>query len=145
MMIPARPLSSLGKEQAKLAAHTLKMFGVVLNTIISSPLLRAKQTASIVKEELHVNEFMITEYLIPGADHRQIISQLNTLGKNSVLLVGHEPHLSRLISVLISGSQTSEVEMKKGGIALVESLSPIEPGKCVLHWLLGPQQMKHVK
>ncbi|MBI4547177.1 MAG: phosphohistidine phosphatase SixA [Ignavibacteriae bacterium] len=142
---PARPLSSLGEEQAKLAALTLKVFGVALDAILSSPLLRAKQTASIVKEELKVVDVIITEYLVPSADHRQIINQLNELGKNSVLLVGHEPHLSSFISMLITGTRTAELEMKKGGIAFIETLSPIQIGKCVLRWLLGPEQMKHVK
>jgi len=140
----SRPLSPLGEEEVKLATLTLKKLGVSLDAVLSSSLLRAKQTAEIVLRELGIKKFIITEYLVPGTDSRQLISELNELGKNSTLLVGHEPYLSSFISLLIGGSQATQIAMKKAGIACVESPVPIKSGNSVLRWLLSPEQMKHV-
>jgi phosphohistidine phosphatase SixA len=59
------------------------------------------------------------------------------LGLNHVLLVGHEPHLSALLSLLVNGKTYSHIEIKKGSLALVETPAPIEKGKGVLRWLLN--------
>jgi phosphohistidine phosphatase len=138
----SRTLSSTGQEEIRLVASTLKRLEVSLDLIISSPLQRAQQTANMVRHELDAPEIIISNYLIPTSDHRQIIRQLNVFSISDVLLVGHEPHLSTFISVLISGSKTSRIEMKKGTLACIEIPFPIKPGSGILKWLLSVQQMK---
>ncbi len=139
-----RPLSSVGKEQSLVAANALKKLGASLDAIITSPLERAKQAARIIEKELEIKNLVTTQYLIPGSDHLELISQLNELGCNQFLLVGHEPHLSALISLLINGKTYTHVEIKKGSLALVETPTPIETGKGSLKWLLNLDLLKRL-
>ncbi len=139
-----RPLSSVGKEQSATIAKTLKSLKVTFDAIISSLLERSIQTAKIIEKDLNVKKFSMTEYLIPGSDHLELIKQLNELKYDHVLLVGHEPHLSAFISLLINGKTYSHVEIKKGSLALVETPIPIEKGKGVLKWLLTLDLMRRM-
>jgi phosphohistidine phosphatase len=132
-----RPLSSIGKEQAASVAKALKALGVELDAILSSTLERAKQTGKIIEKELEVKKFSMTQYLIPGSDHLELVKQLNELGLEHVLLVGHEPHLSALLSLLVNGKTYSHIEVKKASLALVETPAPIEKGKGALKWLMN--------
>jgi phosphohistidine phosphatase len=132
-----RPLSSLGREQSLTVAKALKTLNVNVDAVLSSTLERAKQTGKIIEKELDVKKFSMTQYLIPGSDHLELVKQLNELGLNHVLLVGHEPHLSALLSLLVNGKTYSHIEIKKGSLALVETPAPIEKGKGVLRWLLN--------
>ncbi len=141
----ARPLSSLGKAQAKIAAQTLITIGVKLNVILSSPLERAVQTAKIVQKEISLEKVSTTEYLVPGSDHRQLIKQLNGQKVENLLLVGHEPHLSTFISLLINGEKYSRVEIKKGSLASLEISTPIKKGTGTLKWLLTLDLMKQLQ
>ncbi len=139
-----RPLSSLGKEQSLTIAKALKSLGVSFDAIISSTLERSVQTAKIIEKELEVQKFSMTQYLVPGSDHLELIKELNDLKYEQVLLVGHEPHLSALISLLVNGKTYSHIEIKKGSLALVESPSPIEKGKASLKWLLTLELLQRI-
>jgi phosphohistidine phosphatase len=132
-----RPLSSLGREQSLIVAKALKSLNVNVDAVLSSTLERAKQTGRIIEKELDIKKFSMTQYLIPGSDHLELVKQLNELGLDRVLLVGHEPHLSALLSLLVNGKTYSHIEIKKGSLALVETPSPVEKGKGVLKWLLN--------
>lgn len=140
----SRSLTTLGKDQALIAARALKKFNVTPDELWCSPLLRAKQTAEVVRQELGIKELLVTEYLVPSSDSRQIIGKLNAISLQAVLLTGHEPHLSTLISLLISGSRNSRVIMKKGSLACLEVAKPIEPGICVLRWLMSPEEIQRL-
>ncbi|MBI1805776.1 MAG: phosphohistidine phosphatase SixA [Ignavibacteria bacterium] len=141
----SRPLTMLGQEQARIAAETLKKLHVVLEGLLCSPLLRARQTAEIVRRELNVKELIVTEYLVPSTAHRQIIDKLNAISHQAILLVGHEPHLSTLASLLISGTRNSRIIMKKGSLACLEVAAPIEPGNGVLRWLMSPEEIRRLQ
>ena len=131
-----RPLSSTGKEQSLAIASALKSLEIPLDAILSSTLERSIQTGRIVEKELNIKKFSMTEHLIPGSDHLKLIKQLNELSYDQILLVGHEPHLSALISLLVNGKTYTHIEMKKGSLALIETEKPIEKGKGTLKWLL---------
>ena len=139
-----RPLSSLGKEQALVASKAIKALGVGLDAVLSSTIERAKQTAKMIEKELGVKTFSMTQYLIPGSDHLELIKQLNELKYNHLLLVGHEPHLSAFISLLVNGKTYSHIEIKKGSLVLVETPTPIEKGKGTLKWLLNLDLLKRI-
>lgn len=141
----SRPLTSLGEQQAEWAADALRSFDVVIDRILSSPLLRARQTAGIVQRELKVPELRQTDYLIPGTDDNKLISEINSASKSTMLLVGHEPHLSMFTSLLISGTRNSQIDIKKGGLASLDVMAPIQPGTCTLKWLMIPDQMRILK
>ena len=114
--------------------------------ILSSPFVRARQTAEIVAGELGLKKRVeFYDGLVPGGNPKVLIHALNELkpAPENVLLVGHEPYLSRLISLLVSGgADEAAIEMKKGGLCKLE-VGELCHGQCArLTWLLTPAQME---
>lgn len=135
----ARALSPIGNDQAKIAGTVLQSLLLIPELILTSPLLRAVQTATVVAEIVGVKNIIQTEYLTPHSDHRQIFQELNDLRRDRVLLVGHEPHLSTMISLLVTGARGSHIEMRKGCLAFCQAVDPVEPAAGVLRWVLPPE------
>lgn len=139
-----RPLTAEGKRKMHQAALGIKAMGIAFDLAFASPYLRARQTAEIVCNQLDCSEVLhITENLEPGRDPRKLIAEINQNGpKNkSVLIAGHEPYLSGLISYLISGSHSPQVEFKKGALCKLE-VEELKYGHCAaLHWLLTSKQL----
>lgn len=137
-----RPLTDLGIHQAVIVRSYLQRMQLKIAAVFSSPLTRAQQTASIIQEKITAQQSDISEYLLNGTDQKQLFEQLNSLNASSVLLVGHEPHLSETISLLISGNQDAGIEMKKCSLVLVEIRIPIQEGHGELLWLINQDIMK---
>ncbi len=137
-----RPLTDLGIRQATLAAAFLQRIDPGIGALLSSPLARARQTASIVRDKNSLPVPIPSEYLLNGTDQRQLFKPLESLGVQSALLVGHEPHLSETISILLCGNREAGIEMKKCGIALVETPATIEAGSGRLRWLVSPDTIQ---
>lgn len=136
-----RPLSDPGKRQAAAAGKFLHSLPQRPSTILCSPLLRAVQTAEAVQQELGSHPPRISEFLTPTSNPRQILEELNKLRDDAILLVGHEPHVSATISLLISGNEQARIEMKKSSLACIEVGRPIGKGGGVLRWLITANQM----
>jgi phosphohistidine phosphatase len=80
--------------------------------------------------------------MIPSADPAEIIPFLNKLPDNAdVALVGHEPHVSELLSYLLTGQHRNFATFKKGAVAMLEGTAPLRPGNFVLRWLLEPNHL----
>jgi phosphohistidine phosphatase len=135
----SRPLSPLGEEQARTAAATLRKHTETLDLILSSPLVRAQQMAKIVQKQFPSVNIQTTEHLVSSSDPRQIIQLLNELKKNSVLCVGHQPHLGLLLSQLTDGKSH---EVKKGTLACIEIALPMKRGEGKLEWVKHFEQIK---
>ncbi|HVU09377.1 MAG TPA: phosphohistidine phosphatase SixA [Verrucomicrobiae bacterium] len=140
-----RPLTPQGKKQLKSVARAMEKMELHFDLILSSPFLRVKQTAEIVTEILKLKKRLkFSDALMPDGDATMLIHQLNRLkpSPKNLLLVGHEPYLSRLISLLISGEENAALDFKKGGLCKLE-VENLRAGKCaMLVWLLTPKQMK---
>lgn len=140
-----RPLIPKGKRRLRSAAAAMKKLELSFDLILSSPFLRARQTAEIVAGELKLKKrLQFTDELAPGGGFKALIQKLNELkpAPENILLVGHEPYLSRLISLLVSGGENAAVEMKKGGLCKLEA-GELGHGRCAqLAWLLTPAQME---
>jgi phosphohistidine phosphatase len=140
-----RPLIPKGEQRLRAAAAAMQKMDLSFDAIISSPYLRAKQTAEIVAKILKLEKKLaISSDLIPGGNPQALIRLLNELkpAPENVLLVGHEPYLSRLIALLSSGSPAATIDMKKGGLCKLEA-EDLEYGHCAtLAWLLTPKQME---
>ena len=140
-----RPLIPKGERRLHSAAVTMKKLELSFDLILSSPFIRAKQTAEIIASELKLKKRV--EFfggLVPGGNSKALIYALNELkpSPENVLLVGHEPSLSRLISLLVSGGADAAIEMKKGGLCKLEA-SELQHGHCAkLAWLLTPAQLE---
>lgn len=140
-----RPLIPKGERRLRAAAAAMMKMELSFDLILSSPILRAKQTAEIVAETLKLGKrLQFSDALAPGGNMKMLVKQLSDWKPvpENVLLVGHEPYLSRLISLLISGEDHTTVAMKKGGLCKLETVD-LRPGLCArLAWLLTPSQLE---
>ena len=100
-----RPLTPLGREQAKSLGARLRKEGVRPDVIVSSPLLRARETAAFLAVELEV-ETVSDEGLAPGATPETLAAAVAGRGK-TVVAVGHQPDCSR-IAAAVSGDPEPE-------------------------------------
>ena len=140
-----RPLTPKGEQKLEQIAKAMAALELSFDLILSSPYLRARQTAEIVAKAFSARKRLeFTDSLTPGASPRKLIELLKHRQPppESVLLSGHEPFLSALISLLISGEPGLSVVMKKGGLCKL-TIESLKPGRCAsLEWLLTPKQME---
>jgi phosphohistidine phosphatase len=140
-----RPLSVMGEEQSNLVARAMMHLELSPDLVLSSPLLRARQMAAIIGKKLDSAKLEISEHLVPGAEMSRLIDQLNTSGAASVLLVGHEPHLHTLLSVLLTDSTALHMRFGNGTMACIDVVAPIQPGTGTLEWLMRIEEMELLK
>ncbi len=137
-----RPLTSRGQQRTKALAHALRQWEITFDVIFSSPLVRARETAEIIERGLRLHDRLeFAAPLTPAGDYGELIRQLNELrpAPKSLLLVGHEPHLSGLVSLLCTGGQSLLLTLKKGGICRLE-VERLRVGRCAsLEWVLSPR------
>jgi phosphohistidine phosphatase len=140
-----RSLTAKGEGRLREAARAMKALELSFDLILSSPYLRAKQTAEIIVKNLQLRKKLaFSDNLIPAGNPRLLIQQLNQFRPEpeNVLLVGHEPYLSRFISRLTTGNTDAAIDLKKGGLCKLE-VESLHYGCCAkLVWLLTPGQMK---
>jgi phosphohistidine phosphatase len=135
-----RPLSPDGKKDMRQAASGLATLQPKVDTVATSPLVRAVQTAEIIASEYDC-EVVTVDALVPEADPAKTLEWIGTQrAERGVALVGHEPHLSGLVSYMLAGKRTAFVELKKGGACLLEVAS-FSPGSSTLKWLLTRREL----
>jgi phosphohistidine phosphatase len=136
-----RPLTKEGQKETNQVAVALAKIGVNANLIVSSPLVRARQTAEIVQEVLAKGtELQITDSLAPGgtaSDLYKFLKPFNQL--EGIVLVGHEPDMSRLAGTLLWAGPELNISFKKAGICRIDivDMPPSSPG--ILKWFLTPK------
>jgi phosphohistidine phosphatase len=133
----ARPLTTEGKRRIKREAAAMRKLVLPLDLIVSSPLIRARQTAEIVAETLGLAARLVTDSrLEPGFDPRRLKALLTAhRDASALMLVGHEPDFSETIGHLIGGGR---LDLKKGALALVELEDRASlTGRLV--WLIPPK------
>ena len=140
-----RPLSPRGERKLRRVCEAMREMELSFDLILSSPFLRARRTAEIAAETLGMGDCLrFDDELAPEGDPVSLIEHVNGISPapRNLLLVGHEPYLSRLISVLTTGRGELRVELKKGGLAGLEAQEGLAFDSCaVLKWLLTPRQM----
>ena len=134
----ARPLSDKGRKQSKRLGEHLAAIGFEADAVITSPKIRAAQTAEIAAEALGA-KVSIDERLGGGLEVDVLDAVLGDAGDpGRVVVVGHDPDFSELLSELVG----TRLEMKKGAFARVEIERPLRPGGGTLRWLLPPDSLK---
>lgn len=141
----ARPLTPKGRRQLRNVAAAVRAMKVTFDAMLASPLVRTQQTAEVMAKALKFKSKPgFADELRPGGKAEQVIRKINALkpAPESLLIVGHEPDLSELVSLLVSGDTGGGFSFKKAGLAKLE-VEKLSAGKCAtLAWLLTPAQMK---
>lgn len=138
-----RPLTQEGIKKMKKEAQCFPSLIGSIDVIYSSPLQRATETAHIAAKSLRAEKnIVLTDALLPSADESEIFAVLNReKGLKNVMIVGHEPHLSYVTSVLL-GVEHSVIELKKGALCCVAISGAVKKGNGQLLWLLQPKQLR---
>jgi phosphohistidine phosphatase len=140
-----RPLTSEGRHRMRRVAAGLKALVPELPRLASSPLVRAQQTLEIVAEAYPAAATETLEALAPDQRLPPVLGWLRQHGGlGTVAVIGHEPHLSHLVSWLLAGRFRSFVELKKGAACLLEFGGEPAPGEADLHWLMQPGQLRRI-
>lgn len=140
-----RPLSEAGRARMERQVRGLAALGVTIDEILTSPLVRTRQTADILAHGLpgrpRVRDFPPLE---PGRRPKETLAALTDAGRRkSLALVGHEPGLGEIAAALI-GLRTP-LEFKKGAVALIEApMMPPAAGSGALRWLMTPRILRRL-
>jgi phosphohistidine phosphatase len=139
-----RPLTPEGKEKMREIAKGLVRLGMSVDWVVSSPLVRAVETAEIVADAFSPKPaFDFCDALRPGGGAEALISFLaKRANHRRVLVVGHEPDLGELAARLIGGGRSANMPFKKGGCCQINFsiFPPKAPGR--LMWWLTPRVMR---
>ena len=139
-----RPLTDKGIKRMRRIAEGMRRIGVRFDLVLSSPYRRALETAFVVARECGAGEYVQTVQalkaeVLPEEVIRTLLDKFSTCER--LLLVGHEPQLSALISTLTSGGASARPLLKKGGFCKLQ-VDRLQIGRCAtLEWLLTPRQL----
>lgn len=142
-----RPLTAAGQKEISDIARSLKDLGIKLDVVITSPLKRAHQTASIVAKTFKIEKKMQDwAELSPEGKRLDLYKKLLQLKQqSSVLVVGHEPYLSGMISEMIfDGNNGGRITLKKSGLARITVISSTSKFQGELRWLLTAKLLKNM-
>ena len=142
---PERFLTDEGIEKTRQVAKGVAEVGAVPDLMISSPYLRAAQTAEIFAEQFEYSKQRVrkSDLLLPGAEPLQLFRELAKDKDLSVVFVfGHAPHLDDLIATAL-GVKHHLSSLKKAGVALIE-LKRMVPPSGELIWLATPKLLRKV-
>jgi phosphohistidine phosphatase len=135
-----RPLTAKGVLKTRQAARGLVRIERGISLLLTSPLVRAAETAQVLKDALGDKARIVTlDELSPGGSNRALIAQLADLPQTrSVVLIGHEPGLGKLAALLALGSGTTgEIKLKKAGACALRFDGPARAGAGDLVWLMS--------
>jgi len=138
-----RPLDEEGIAQCRYMGRWLNSLDTHVDLILSSPLKRATQSAALVANEIACEQKIeTTPALRPEATYESFRELLRKVGGlEAVMVVGHNPSMSRFLSLLVTGGLSERgIEMKKGSVARVE----LGAKRAVLNWLMNPRLIKNV-
>jgi len=139
-----RPLTPEGQKRFKRSARGLQGLGASVDLMLSSPWVRAWQTAEILESEAGWPRPVACEALQSGRAPAEVLQALQPFTSyRTIVLVGHEPSLHELASYLLTADMHhAQIEMKKGGVARLEVGEGLRPGAGKLQWLLPPKVLR---
>ena len=136
-----RPLTARGVQKTRAAALGLRALGVKPDAVVTSPFVRAAQTAEIFSEALGfpLDKIRVSEALKPAENPAEILKEISRLKAKEVACFGHAPNLDLLIAQL-SGARSPFTALKKAGVACFEQTSA--HGRWNLLWILTPKALR---
>jgi phosphohistidine phosphatase len=141
----ARRLTARGKTRMREAAKGLQRLGVTFDTLLTSPLARAAETAAIVAAA-YSNEPppQVLADLATGVAPAELVTAMVPFTRHGdLMVVGHEPQLSELVSLLLTGSPDSvHSHFSKGGCVALEMPGRLDRYDGQLLWMLTQRQLR---
>jgi phosphohistidine phosphatase len=139
----ARPLSPAGIRRARKAAAGLKEFSKAPDRVLTSPLVRARQTAQILTEVAGWPQAVETPELSPQEPALAVLNLLDKDRSKLVAVVGHQPGLGALLTACLLGDGgTLPIEMKKNAVACLSFDGAPRAGRAALKWLATPRMLR---
>jgi phosphohistidine phosphatase len=140
-----RPLTAAGARRFKRTAGALAALVTAegpVDRLLTSPLLRARDTAAIL-HRAGLPAPIEESVLAPGRTATRVLAVLRAHDAQSIVLVGHEPDLGRLLAVCVAGPDAKlSLRFRKGGAACLEFAGPPRVGEATLAWLLPPKALR---
>lgn len=138
-----RKLTNKGRSRSLKVAKALVGLKCRPEVIISSPLIRAEQTAKSLADILEpVNGLKQSELLAGGADTEKTARWICSRKERELMCVGHVPDMPRLASMLLVGNDELSFEFKKLGVCCISFTGQAEPGHGSLMWFMKPYQLE---
>lgn len=141
----SRRLSEDGRKKLERGAKGLRKLLPELNALVSSPLVRAVETAAIVAEAYGGLAVEKTSLLEPDAEPKDLADWLAARSEATLAIVGHEPLLSHAATWFLSGLRTSLLEFKPGAACLLHFPDEIGVGRAKLVFALTPWQLRRMR
>ena len=139
-----RPLTAEGTRDMREVARGLREVVPAIDVLATSPLVRAIETAGIVGRA-YDRAHEVVEALRPEAPYEDLAGWARRYrGREVVAIVGHEPHLSGLVSWLLAGSKESFLDLKKGAACLLEIEGQPAAGSALLLWSMPPKHLRAI-
>jgi phosphohistidine phosphatase len=139
----ARPLSPAGIRRARKAAAGLKEFCKAPDRLLTSPLVRAKQTAQILTDVAGWPQAEEAPELSPAEPAVAVLTLLGNDRSKLVAVVGHQPGLGALLTACLLGDDEAlPIEMKKNAVACVSFEGSARAGRATLKWLATPRMLR---
>lgn len=138
-----RPLTARGVQKTRSAALGLQSLGAKPDVLITSPYVRAAQTAEIFAEAVGYSpeKIRVSEALKPGENPATIMNEIARLKAKEVMCFGHAPHLDLLIAHL-AGARGVFTTLKKAGVACFEQEGG--HGRWELLWMQSPKALREL-
>ena len=138
-----RPLTPAGVKKFAESVPGLAELGVAVDFVLTSPLVRARETATLLAAGLKPKPAIVeVEALAPGGRHQAVIEAIKTHAKRyrRLALVGHEPDLGELAARLLGAR--GMIQFKKGGVCAIDVDGATPGGPGTLRWLLTPRALR---
>ena len=140
-----RPLTDRGITRLRKSARALVRLGIEFDVVLTSPLVRTRQTAEVVAAAFDARPHVVNaESLAPGGSQAAVFAELEKHARRPrIAIVGHEPGIGELAARLIGARRA--IEFKKGAICRidVDQIPPAGPGE--LRWFVTPRILRAIK
>ncbi|WP_447972177.1 SixA phosphatase family protein [Nitrospira sp. Kam-Ns4a] len=139
-----RPLTSKGVGKVREAAAGLRALDAVPSVLLVSPLIRAVETARLIREVLRLKpEVKVCDELRPEAPPDKLLGLLASFPETAcVLCVGHEPHLGEVAGFMLFSQAAPALSLKKAGACCIRFEGSPKAGKGTLAWWMGPGPLR---
>jgi len=139
-----RRLTPVGEETSSMMGRALAQMAPTIGTILTSPLVRAVQTGTLLRQELGGRPVQrVSESLVPGFRAKEFLGEVLALSPaDGVVAVGHEPDMSRFLGCLIADASRVSVGMSAAAVACVELTGTSSEYEAVLLWFLTPPTVR---